>query len=350
MKAEAGQSKASAKEKVVWNFCSVNCEARCPLLLHVKNDRITRVETDNTGDDKHNNHQVRACLRGRSMRKRVYAPERLKYPMKRVGKRGEGKFERISWDEAYELIGKDVKRVKEKYGNEAFYIHYGTGAIGGTVTRSFPSSASPIARLMNLMGGYLNFYGDYSVGQNETALPFTYGTPGWVSGNSITDIVHSKLVVLFGHNYSELRISGGSLNYEIQRARAESNTKLVIIDPRYSDSVANYADQWIPIRPGTDAAFISAMAYVMITENLVDQKFIDKYSVGYDEDSMPAGIPAGNSYKSYILGKGKDQTPKTPEWAAKICGFLLEILLPVSTLISIERLKFLRMIQSVKRL
>ena len=78
-------------------------------------------ETDNTGDDNYDGlHQVRACLRGRSMRRRVYNPDRLKYPMKRVGARGEGKFERISWEEAYDIIATKMQRLIKEYGNEVY--------------------------------------------------------------------------------------------------------------------------------------------------------------------------------------------------------------------------------------
>lgn len=94
-------SPAKVDEKIVWSACTVNCGSRCPLRMHVVDGEIKYVETDNTGNDDYDGlHQVRACLRGRSMRRRVYNPDRLKYPMKRVGARGEGKFERISWDEA----------------------------------------------------------------------------------------------------------------------------------------------------------------------------------------------------------------------------------------------------------
>ena len=99
-------------EKVIWSACTVNCGSRCPLRMHVVDGEIKYVETDNTGDDNYDGlHQVRACLRGRSMRRRVYNPDRLKYPMKRVGKRGEGKFERITWDEALDTIAASLKDV-----------------------------------------------------------------------------------------------------------------------------------------------------------------------------------------------------------------------------------------------
>ncbi|EKK6379653.1 molybdopterin-dependent oxidoreductase [Escherichia coli] len=97
-----------AREKVVWGACSVNCGSRCALRLHVKDNEVTWVETDNTGSDEYGNHQVRACLRGRSIRRRINHPDRLNYPMKRVGKRGEGKFERISWDEALDTIASNT--------------------------------------------------------------------------------------------------------------------------------------------------------------------------------------------------------------------------------------------------
>lgn len=121
----------------MWSACTVNCGSRCPLRMHVVDGEIKYVETDNTGDDNYEGlHQVRACLRGRSMRRRVYNPDRLKYPMKRVGKRGEGKFERISWDEAYDIIATNMQRLIKEYGNESIYLNYGTGTLGGTMTRS----------------------------------------------------------------------------------------------------------------------------------------------------------------------------------------------------------------------
>jgi Tat-targeted selenate reductase subunit YnfE len=94
--------------------------------LHVRDDEVVWVETDNTGADNYGDHQVRACLRGRSIRRRINHPDRLNYPMKRVGKRGEGKFVRISWEEALDTIADSLKR-RQRYGNEAVYINYSSG-------------------------------------------------------------------------------------------------------------------------------------------------------------------------------------------------------------------------------
>ena len=106
-------------EKILWNSCNVNCGSRCALRVHVKDGIITQIETDNTGDDSYGLQQLRACPRGRSMRQRIYAKERIPYPMRRVGKRGEGKFERISWEEAYDEVGKRLQNAIDKYGNES---------------------------------------------------------------------------------------------------------------------------------------------------------------------------------------------------------------------------------------
>ncbi|CEB78248.1 putative anaerobic dimethyl sulfoxide reductase chain A [Salmonella enterica subsp. enterica serovar Paratyphi A] len=195
------QAMRNEEDKIVWGACSVNCGSRCALRLHVKDNEVWWVETDNTGDDVYGNHQVRACLRGRSIRRRINHPDRLNYPMKRVGRRSEGKFERISWQEALDTISASLKKIVETYGNEAVYIHYSSGIVGGNITRSSPA-ASPVKRLMNCYGGSLNQYGSYSTAQISCAMPYTYGSN---DGNSTSDIENSKLVVMFGNNPAETR-------------------------------------------------------------------------------------------------------------------------------------------------
>lgn len=314
--AAAVQQAARPEDKVVWGACSVNCGSRCALRLHVKDDEVYWVETDNTGHDIYGDHQVRACLRGRSIRRRINHPDRLNYPMKRVGKRGEGKFERISWDEALDTIANNLQRVVKDYGNEAVYINYSSGIVGGNITRSSPSG-SAVMRLMNCYGGSLNQYGTYSTAQIACAMPYTYGTN---DGNSTSDIENSKLVVMFGNNPAETRMSGGGITYYLEQARERSNARMIVIDPRYTDTAAGREDEWIPIRPGTDAALVAGIAWVLIDENLVDQPFLDKYCVGYDEKTLPEDAPANGHYKAYIQGQGDDGVAKTPQWASRVTG------------------------------
>ena len=325
--AAAVQQATQSEERIVWGACSVNCGSRCALRLHVRDNEVTWVETDNTGMDNYGDHQVRACLRGRSIRRRINHPDRLNYPMKRVGKRGEGKFERISWQEALDTIAGNLQRVVKDYGNEAVYINYSSGIVGGNMTRSSPS-ASPVTRLMNCYGGSLNQYGTYSTAQIACAMPYTYGSN---EGNSTSDIENSKLVVMFGNNPAETRMSGGGITWYLEQARERSNARMIVIDPRYTDTAAGREDEWIPIRPGTDAALVAGIAWVLINENLVDQPFLDKYCVGYDEKTLPAGAPPNGHYKAYILGHGEDATAKTPQWASRITG------IPVDRIIKLAR-------------
>ncbi|MCG8687084.1 MAG: molybdopterin-dependent oxidoreductase, partial [Desulfobacterales bacterium] len=304
----------SGDKKIVWSSCNVNCGSRCPLRVHVENGRVVRVDPDNTGGDRgFGTHEIRACLRGRGLRKWIYSPERLRHPLKRAGRRGEGKFVRISWDEALDRIAGNLRRVIDTYGNEAVFRIYGTGNLGGVV-----SGREQIDRLMNLLGGQLGYYNSYSTAQITHAVTYTYGRSD--CGNYLTDTVNSRLLVFFGNNPAETRMSGGGSVRDLVKSRQANPVRTIVIDPRFTDTAAGFADEWIPIRPGTDAALVNALAHVMIREGMVDQGFLDRYCVGFDPGTMPGDIPPGNSYKEYILGLGRDRTPKTPGWAAPITG------------------------------
>ena len=300
-------------EKSVWSTCNVNCGSRCPVRLIVRDGKVVRVETDSTGDDTPGTHEIRACLRGRALRRWVYSEDRLLYPLKRVGRRGEGRFERISWDQALDGVAAQLEKVLAHYGNEAVFRIYGTGNLGGVV-----SSRDQIDRLMHLLGGRLDLHNSYSTAQITHAMHYTYGEKE--TGNHISDLANSRLAVFFGNNPAETRMSGGGTVRDLILARQNSGVRLIVIDPRHTDTAAGLADEWIPIRPGTDAALVSSLAYVLISEGLVDHPFLNSHCVGYDENTMPRGIPPGNSYKNYILGSGPDGLPKTPDWAAPITG------------------------------
>lgn len=307
------------KKKIVWSACTVNCGSRCPLRLVVEDGTITRVLPDNTGDNEIGTQQIRACVRGRSIRHRIYNPDRLKKPLKRKPgtKRGDGEWIEISWDQALDEIADKMKQLIKDYGNESIYINYGTGTLGGTIARSWPPAETPFARLMNLIGGYLNHYADYSTAQITAAYPCHYGE--WVASNSFDDIKNSKLQVLFGNNPLETRMSGGGETFVTQQSKRRHHVKTIVIDPRFSETSVALGDDWVPLRPGTDAALVAGLAYVMIQENLHDQEFLDKYCSGFDEEHLPEGAPKNSSYRAYLEGK-KDGVPKTPEWAARITG------------------------------
>ncbi|EFL4605525.1 molybdopterin-dependent oxidoreductase, partial [Escherichia coli] len=133
-------------------------------------------------------------------------------------------------------------------------------------------------------------------------------------GNSMDTLLDTKLVILWGHNPTETIF--GHTNYYFQKMK-QNGTRFIVVDPRYSDTVSSLADQWIPLLPTTDNALMDAMMYVIISENLHDKTFIDTYTLGFDENSMPEGVPANESLVAYLFG-AKDGIHKTPEWAEKI--------------------------------
>ncbi|MDN6566263.1 MAG: molybdopterin-dependent oxidoreductase, partial [Actinomyces sp.] len=279
--------------QTVWNACLANCQSRCPLRLEVKDGTGVRVLPDSTGSDDFGDFNIRACVRGRNQRERIYSPDRIKHPMKRTGARGSGQWEQITWEEALDTVAAQLKRVRETYGNEAIWYHYGSGSTGGNITKrgTWP-------RLLNLYGGYLGQYGTYSTAQITAATPVQYGE--WVDSNSFQDARHSQLQVMFGNNPLETRMSGGGELAVTQKTRSDFGIRTIVIDPRYSETALDIADEWVPLRPGTDAALVAGMIHVMVEEGLQDQAFLDKYCVGFDEATLPEGAPANSSYRAYL--------------------------------------------------
>ena len=315
-KGEEGSTGAAAEETIAWSQCNVNCGGNCVFQWHSKDGKVVYMESDNTGDI---NLQARACLRGRSMRRWLNSPDRLLYPMKRVGKRGEGKFEQISWDEAIQTIADKLKYTIDTYGNDAIYVNYATGMYSAT--------GNPSSRLLNLLGGYLKRSYDYSTNMLSAALPFLYGDDCGpyddVYASSMTEAeANSDLVVMFGNSPAETRMGGANIVWDFARVREAvqgRGGKIVNIDYRMNESASGHPEEWLPIRPGTDAALSSAIAHEFIANDQVDKEFLDTYCVGYDEDTMPESAKGQNkSYKDYIMGTGYDMVEKTPEWAAEI--------------------------------
>lgn len=311
----------AAGERTVWQTCSVNCGSHCALRFHVKDGRVRWVETDDLPEEDAGaidsasataagTPQMRACLRGRAMRYWLDSPDRLNYPLRRVGPRGSGRFERITWDEALDEVAAQIERVVREHGNEAVLLPYATGL--------YPVPGSPFERLMNCYGGFLGIYGDYSCAQLQAGMKATYGDDGYFSASTLGEAARADVVVMFGSNPGDTRMGGAGSSFEFLQARERGNFRVYSIDPRHTDVVSGADDVWIPIRPGTDAAFVAGVAHVLIEEGLVDQAFLDEYCVGFDEGTMPEGAPRNASYKDYVLGTGPDGVAKTPRWAAAI--------------------------------
>jgi anaerobic dimethyl sulfoxide reductase subunit A len=284
----------SEKEtKIVRTTSAFDCGGRCPLRVHVQNGKIIRVETD---DYEIKEQQLRACLRCRALRQYVYHPARLKYPLKRDGPKGSGKFKRISWDEALTEIAKKLKEVKEKYGNASIFL-----ATGGGYEAAYHDGMLAMMRLLTQFGGYSTHYGNVSSEGAVYATQTQYKSP--FVGHSREDLLNSKLIIMWGWDPARM-ISGTDTIFNLIKAK-EKGIKIISIEPRYTDSAVVLADKWIPIIPGTDVAMMVAMAYVIIKKRLQDQQFLDKYTVGFEY------------FKNYVMGD-EDGIPKTPEWAEKI--------------------------------
>ena len=278
--------------QTILTSCSHDCGGRCLLKVHIHDSKIVRIETDD-GEEP----QLRACLRGRAYRQRVYSPDRLKYPMKRTGQRGQGQFERVSWDEALDTVAGELVRVKNTYGNASILFLPGSGS------QAALHGPQAVGALLARFGGFTRTWGTPSFEGALFASMATYGT--MMTGSARKDLFNSRLIIMWGWNPA---VTIWDTNTALTLAKAkEKGIKIVSVDPRLTESTAVFATEWIPIRPATDAAMLIAMAYAIIERGLQDQSFLDNYTVGFDR------------FRDYVIGR-EDGIPKTPAWAEKITG------------------------------
>ncbi|MEK7991064.1 MAG: molybdopterin-dependent oxidoreductase, partial [Thiotrichaceae bacterium] len=306
--------------------CAHNCGSRHALIAHKKNDVIVRLSTDDGryqkdgeyGKDTEEEPQLRACLRGRSYRHRIYSQERLLYPMMRVGARGEGKFRRASWEEALSFVAEKMEYIKATYGNTALLDQSYAGASWGVLHKS-DQIEGLLGRFLGMFGCRTNSWSVPSYQATTFSSRMTFGTIR--DGNEDDTFAHSKLIIMWGWNPA-YTFHGGNTFYYMRLAK-QRGCKFVIIDPQHTDSASSYDAWWIPIRPNTDAAMMAGMAHYIFANNLQDQDFINKFVQGMDAATMPDWASDQENFKDYILGKSDGQA-KTPEWAAEICGVSAE--------------------------
>ena len=308
--------------QTVVTSCAHNCGSRHMLVAHKWKDVIVRLSTDDGryqrgghfGKDSNEEPQLRACLRGRSYRQRLYSAERLLYPMMRVGERGEGKFKRVSWDEALDFVAKKMVYLKDTYGPTALLDQSYAGASYGVLHKS-DQIEGLLGRFLGMFGSRTSSWSVPSYQGTTFSSRMTFGTIE--DGNEDDAFAHSKLIIMWGWNPAYTFHGGNTFMY--MRMAKQRGCKFVLIDPQYTDSASAYDAWWIPIRPNTDAAMMAGMAHHIFTNNLQDQGFIDKFCQGMDAGTMPEWAQGKENFKDYILGT-YDGTPKTPEWAANICG------------------------------
>ena len=297
-----------------YTTCSEHCFNMCIIKVHIRDGRIWAIEPDDTlnpGTPREDGHlsdelidkcmiTTRPCTKGYAHIRNLYDLNRVKFPMKRTGERGEAKFERISWNEALDTIANKLVELKEKYGP----LSIGDFYEGFALSPWFGA-------------GVTDWGGHSKQGVDEPER--------WVLGRDVHEdrqdegnLLKSKLIVLWGFN------PGTTLSnhviYTMLRAR-ERGIPIISIEPRYTPTAEVVANQWIPIRPTTDVAMMIAMANVWFKEDLCDKEFIKKWV-------DPYGVQL---WKDYVLG-ASDGIDKTPLWAEKICG------VPAETIVEFARL------------
>lgn len=307
--------------QTVVTSCAHNCGSRHMLVAHKKGDVIVRLSTDDGryegdgyGYDTEQVPQLRGCLRGRSYRSRLYSPERLLYPMIRVGARGEGRFKRASWEYTLDYIAERMLTLKQMYGPTAILDQSYAGASWGALHKSDQISG-PLGRFLGIFGCRTSSWSVPSYQGTVFSSTTTFGTLN--DGNEDDAFAHSKLIIMWGWNPA-YTFHGGNTFYYMRLAK-QRGCKFVLVDPQYTDAASAYDAWWIPIRPNTDAAMLAGMAHYIFTKNLQDQDFINRFCQGMDAGTMPGWAQGHENFKDYILGVS-DGEPKTPEWAAAICG------------------------------
>lgn len=319
---EAGENgEAQVQEAGTWltGACMNNCScgsSRCLLKVYVEDGVPRKIRTDEEDEDTIEVPQRRACPRGRAQIGNMLSPARIKYPMKRKGwspdnpngeMRGKDEWERISWEEALDIIAKQMQKAYDTWGNRSI-LAAAYSDIGDTYF-------DPVICLLNAKGGAMHHeLGTVSLG--SWPIPEMMMTGGMLAAPDSLAIQESQLHFHFGNNW--MANKGGNTAHQLDAARAAGG-RVVIVEPWLNQTAQTIADEWVPIIPGTDTAFCLGMMYHQIENNLQNQEFLDKYCVGFDADHMPEGAPKEDNFKDYVLGT-YDGEPKTPEWAEAICG------------------------------
>jgi anaerobic dimethyl sulfoxide reductase subunit A len=289
--------------------CTLDCAAHCELVACVQDGRLIRIDASTDKADTTELPRLVPCLKGRGQGRLLSASERVLTPLRRVGPRGSDDFEEVTWDEALDYVADRLTETRDLHGAEAVLHLAGAGSLGG---RGF-SGAAASGRFFSHWGSATGTAGHMSAWCNNLVN-------GWMTGGTddaidVSALFESKLIILWGMNPAENR-HGVNLAHFIAQAR-DRGTRVLLIDPRYTDS-AVLADQWIPIRPGTDVALIAAIAHVWISEGLADEAFMASHTVGYSD------------YCAYVKGDA-DGVPKSPEWAESIT------MVPANTIRSLAR-------------
>jgi thiosulfate reductase/polysulfide reductase chain A len=244
------------------NFCEM-CFWNCGVDVYTRNGKIHKLE----GNKLNPNNRGHLCAKGNAGILSVYDSDRIKSPLIRIGKRGEGKFRKATWDEAWDEIYKKLDPIIKEYGPEtlATFMH-------GTGEKYFHTLSAALGTPNVTVPAY-----SQCMGSREMGWALTFGTG--VSGHETYDMANSKHMMIFGRNMA------GAIQVREAEDFAEGlakGSKLTYIDPRQTESCVNATD-WLQLNPGTDLALALGFIHVILRDNLANMKFVRKYCYGYNE-------------------------------------------------------------------
>lgn len=243
----------------VFSICD-NCVNKCGLIARVVDGRLVKLDPNPYFPKS----RSMLCAKGNAGVKVVYDKDRLKSPLIRIGERGSGQWRKGSWDEALDFTAKGLARIRDKHGPQGVLFSSSEGfqeRFFRTFAQAFGSPNSVRHASLCLTSGNVGFF-------------VTYGmVPDY-------DLENTRYVIVSGANRLESFITPDSI--DLMKGLRTKQAKLVYLDPRYTVT-ASKADEWLAIRPGTDLAFYLALIHVLVTEQLYDKPFVDRYTHGFDE-------------------------------------------------------------------
>lgn len=279
----ASAATTPSKRQVFRTGHSNNCDGACGHLIEVVDGQPVMVKAA-PWDEKAisgiiaQKFNPRVCLRGLSQIQNTYSPDRVKYPYKRIGERGSGNWQRISWEEATTTIAKNLGDIQAKHGKKSVWIAPYTGSLSlleGVVGVGF--------RLASAIGASAGDFEGDNQGDSSTPAGWNYvlvdptnpaNAGGFFDGHESTDFLNSKVILLWANNVAETSVP----DWRIIMDAKKNGAKLIVVDPRFTPTSAA-ADLWLPIRPGADTALVDGIINYVITHKLYDGEYLRAYTV-----------------------------------------------------------------------
>lgn len=249
------EANAEVEEKEIYTLHQFMCQGNCSLKCTVRDGRLCKIEPNDYVEKEHQ----RCCVKGIAEIQHVYSADRIQHPMRRVGERGSNEFEVITWDEALQTVGEEIKKAWSSYGKDSVYISR--------------SNAPGMGMLASLLCAGTGGEPGIDIGVGNGIDPATGGS-GYAGGSSDSrDWVNTKTLIMAGCNYLESSLAQSREFFDAMDAGCET----IIVDPHYS-TTASKASQWVPIKPGTDAALFLAMITHIVDNKWYDEDYMRKYT------------------------------------------------------------------------